>query len=121
MFANIKNGQMARLGYICQPRKKICERYLKILWNEGFISGYSVSNIDANMLIIFLKYVNGRPCISSLQVLSRPGHRIYYTLKQIWKIDSTRSFIVFSTTQGLLTIVECKQRGVGGEPVIVIR
>lgn len=117
MFANIKNGQLSRRRVVSQKRKKICENFLNILWIEGFILGYS---IDKYNIKIFLKYNDNKPCINSLKFISKPGHRIYYSIKQIWKIDSTKSFIIFSTNQGLKSIVECKKLRIGGEPFIAI-
>ena len=121
MFANIKNGQMAKKSVITQSRKSICEQILKILWDEGFITGYRISLENSRNLEIFLKYKkNGQPSINSLKSLSKPGRRIYYSTKQIWKIDSNKSFIIFSTNKGLKSITQCKKEKLGGEPFLVI-
>ena len=105
MFANIKNGQMAKKSVIIEPKKNICESFLKILWDEGFISGYRISPQNHNKLEIFLKYTKtGKPTISSLKFLSKPGQRVYYSTKQIWKLDSCKTFIIFSTNKGLKSI-----------------
>ena len=121
MFTNIKNGQMAKKSIIVGPRKNICESFLKILWNEGFISGYKVSPDNDKTFEIFLKYTkNGKPVISSLKFLSKPSQRIYYSSKQIWKLDSSKTFIIFSTNLGLKSISECKKSKIGGEPLIII-
>ena len=53
MLTNIKNGQLAKKSMIYQTRKKICESLLKILWDEGYITGYKISNIDKTKLQIF--------------------------------------------------------------------
>ena len=121
MFANIKNGQIAKKGVIVQVRKKICEPFLKIFWDEGFISGYRISPDNSNQLEIFLKYKKtGQPVIQSLKSISTPGKRLYYSSKQIWKIDSSKNFIIFSTTKGIKSITECKKLRLGGEPFVVI-
>jgi small subunit ribosomal protein S8 len=121
MFANIKNGQLAKKSVITQTRKNICESFLKILWDEGFISGYTISNSNENKLEIYLKYKkNGQPVINSLKSISKPGQRIYYSSKQIWKIDSSKAFIIFSTNQGLKSITQCKKLRIGGEPFLII-
>ena len=121
MFANIKNGLLAKRSYIYQKRKKLCELFLNILWNEGFITGYKIEGKDQNSLKIFLKYIeNGKPSINNIKVISKPGKRVYYSLKQIWKIDSSKTFIIFSTNQGLKTLSECKKLRIGGEPIIAI-
>lgn len=120
MFSNIKNGQLAKKSFIYQKKKKICEKFLKILWNEGFILGYKIDNIDSNKIKIFLKYNNEKPVINSIKLITKPGRRIYYSAKQIWKLDSTKNFIIFSTNQGLKTIIDCKKLKIGGEPFLVI-
>jgi len=120
MFANIKNGQLTKRSFILQPRKKICESYLKILWREGYILGYTVDCKNKSHIKIFLKYKKSQPVINSINLISKPSRRIYYSAKQIWKIDSSKSFIIFSTNKGLKSIIECKKLKVGGEPVITI-
>ena len=120
MFANIKNGQMAGHNVIFQKRKKICEAFLKILWSEGFILGYKISEKNKNQLKIFLRYNKNKPAINSIKFLSKPSRRLYYSVKQIWKIDSNKSFIIFSTNKGLKSILECKKLRIGGEPFITI-
>ena len=117
MFANIKNGQLAKRAFVYQTRKNICESFLKILWEEGFLLGYE---IEYNKLKIFLKYKNGKPSINTIKLISTPGRRIYWSINQIWKIDSSKSFVIFSTNQGLKSIMECKKLKIGGEPFIVI-
>ena len=121
MFANIKNGQMAKKSVILEPRKNICESFLKILWDEGFISGYRIFAHNDKKVEIFLKYTRtGKPVINSLKCLSKPGQRLYYSAKQIWKLDSSTMFIIFSTNQGLQTINQCKKFKIGGEPLVII-
>ena len=121
MFANIKNGQLAKRSYIYQKRKKLCELFLNILWNEGFIIGYKIEGKNKDNLKIFLKYIeNRKPSINNIKVISKPGRRITYSLKQIWKIDSSKTLIIFSTNQGLKTLAECKKLQLGGEPIITI-
>lgn len=121
MFTSIKNGQMAKKSVIKSPRKGICESLLKILWNEGFIAGYKISSLNNQTLEIFLKYTkNGTPTINSLKFLSKPTQRVYYSSDLIWKLDSSKAFIIFSTSDGLKSINECKKAKIGGEPLILI-
>lgn len=120
MFANIKNGQLARRNFIHQTRKKICEAFLQVLWDEGFILSYKIDSSNPNKLKIFLKYNNKKPVINNIKLISKPSKRIYWSLNQIWKIDSGKNFIIFSTNKGLKSIVNCKKLKIGGEPFITI-
>jgi small subunit ribosomal protein S8 len=121
MFASIKNGQTAKKSIIIQTRKNMCEHILKLLWDEGFISGYKISLTNNRKLEIFLKYQKtGKPTINSIKTVSKPGKRIYYSAKQIWKMDSSKLFIIFSTNKGLKSINQCKKFKLGGEPFLII-
>ena len=112
---------MAKKSVIKSPRKNICESFLKILWNEGFISGYKISSKNQQNILIFLKYTkNGKPTINSLKSFSKPTQRVYYSSSLIWKLDSSKTYIIFSTSQGLKSINECKKSNIGGEPLIII-
>jgi small subunit ribosomal protein S8 len=121
MIANIQNGQMVRKSFIFQKQKKICKLFLNILWDEGYILGYKNCQNNSNTIKIFLKYnPEGKPAINSLKLISKPGQRINYSIKQIWKIHSNKTFIIFTTNQGLLTIVDCKKLNTGGEPLVIV-
>lgn len=119
LFAILKQGQMSRRSFIIIKKKKICERFLKILWDEGFILGYTVC-VKSNQIKIFLKYKKNKPVINSIKLISKPGQRIYYSIKQLWKLNTIHLFIVFSTTKGLKSLIECKKLKIGGEPFILI-
>jgi small subunit ribosomal protein S8 len=120
MFANIKNGQASRRNFVLQDRKKICENFLNILWREGFILSYDINQNNPNKIKIYLKYHNGQPVINSIKLISRPGRKVYYSIKQIWKINSSKSLLVISTNKGLKSIDECKKLKIGGEPFVSI-
>ena len=118
MFDNIKKGQLSRRNFIINKIKKVCEPFLQLFWNEGFILGYKID--PNNNIKIFLKYKNGTPVINSIKLISKPSRRLYYSAKQIWKMDSSKYFIIFSTHKGLKSITECKKLKIGGEPCILI-
>jgi len=121
MFTSIKNGQMAKKNVAKGLKKNTCESFLKILWNEGFISGYRISPHNQQCLEIFLKYTKkGKPAINSLKFISKPAQRVYYSSNLIWKLDSSKTFIIFSTNRGLKSINECKKKNLGGEPYVII-
>lgn len=121
MFANIKNGQIIKRSFVLQSYKKICITLLNILWDEGFILGYKIIDSDLKMIKIFLKYKNGNPVINSLKLITKPSCRVYYTVKQLWKIDSSKGIIILSTNKGFLTISDSKKLKIGGEPFIIIK
>ena len=118
MFASIKNGQIAKKSSISHPSKKICEAFLKILWTEGYILGYTV---EKQNLKIFLKFTKGKPALVSLKLITKPSKRVYYSAKQIWKLNSNQNCIIISTSKGLKTLNECKKQKIGGELFLVLK
>jgi small subunit ribosomal protein S8 len=118
MFSNIKNAQLSRKAVIFCKKNKFCENFLKLLWDQGYIIGYKLKN--KKELKIFLKYKKTKPVIYSLRTLSKPSYRIYYSVKQIWKINSGKSLIIFSTSEGLQTLLLCKKKNVGGELLLIL-
>jgi small subunit ribosomal protein S8 len=121
MIAIIKNGQLSKKAYVNQTRKKLCEFVLNILWDEGFISGYNVSNTNSNQLRIFLKYSNGKPAITSIKLLTKPSLKLNYSLKQLWKINSSEGLLIISTDKGFMSINDCKKYKVGGVPFLIVK
>nr|YP_009326072.1 ribosomal protein S8 [Asterionella formosa]APD75833.1 ribosomal protein S8 [Asterionella formosa] len=117
MFATIQNGQIIKRSFVIQKKTKISESFLNVLWDSGFISGYKNSR---KKLKIFLKYDNGIPVIKSFKTISKPSKKKYYSIKQIWKIDSSKTFLIISTSKGLKSLFECKKEKLGGEPVVTI-
>lgn len=121
MVTSIRNGQISKKTSITFKYKTVFPSILEILWIEGFISGYKII-IENNekKIRIFLKYVNGHPVINSIRFIAKPGHKVYFSAKQIWKLNSTKICLIISTTQGIKSIVECKQLNIGGKPLFVI-
>lgn len=120
LITTIRNGQSANKLVIIQKRKKTCEAFLNILWDEGFILGYKTSPSKLS-IHIYLKYNNKFPVITSLKSISKPSLRIYYSLKQLWKINSNQGLLVLSTNKGLLSLNSCKKLKIGGEPIVIIK
>ncbi len=118
---DLKNSQISQRNFIFQPKTKLIIAFLNILWDEGFILGYKIYDSDPNLLKIFLKYKNGKPAMSSLKLISKPSHQIYYSAPQLWKLDTKKSLIVLTTNKGLMTIHECKQTHTGGKPSFIIK
>lgn len=119
--ANLKNSQISRRNAMYEPKTALTIAFLDILWNEGFILGYKVSNSDSTILKIFLKYKNGNPVINSIKFVCKPSRNIYYSVSQLWKLDSKKSFVILTTSKGLKTVYDCKKNQIGGKPLFIIK
>ena len=116
MISNLKNGQIVKKAFIINENTLICRKLLEVLWDEGFILGYKL--LSNNKLKIYLKYKQGNPVINIIKILSKPSFRVYYSVKELKKIDK---FLILTTNKGLHTIRNCKRLNIGGEPLIMVK
>ena len=121
LLANIKNNQLSNKSFLLHPKSNLCCNILNILWDEGFILGYKTYSKNKNMLIIFLKYNNNKPSIRLLTILSKSNQKVYYSLKQLWKLKDDIGLTIISTNKGVFSLENCKKLKVGGRPLIFIR
>nr|YP_010139036.1 ribosomal protein S8 [Lithodesmium undulatum]QQJ94644.1 ribosomal protein S8 [Lithodesmium undulatum] len=121
MISNIKNNQLARKQVMFQKKNSVCIEILNILWDEGFILGYTKCHLNSNFIKIFLNYKKKTPVISSLVVLTKPSSSFYYSTKQLWKLNISNGLMILSTSKGFMTIETCKKLNLGGKPFFIIK
>lgn len=120
MISIIKNGYNLKLTKVEIMNSKICLNILLILYRLGFIKGYLIKN--KKTIIIFLKYINNKPCIRNIVRVSSPGKRIYINIKKFRYHLKKKSngFYIFSTSKGLLTDEEALFFNIGGEILLKV-
>jgi small subunit ribosomal protein S8 len=116
-LSKIKNGQKAYIPYVYIVHTKLSASIVELLCKEGVISGYSLENSNnrPNQIRIDLKYFRGLPVIKDIECVSRPGKRIYKSVKEISNYSSVSSIFVISTVKGILSDREALLQNVGGE------
>jgi small subunit ribosomal protein S8 len=120
LLARIKNGIRARKQLVELPRSNVKLRIAEILRDEGFVN--SVSSTDdkkQGVLKVELRY-DGRAsatanAISGMRRVSRPGQRHYVPAKDIPKVRNGLGIAIISTSQGVMTDKQARDKGVGGE------
>lgn len=121
MLTRIRNGQRAGLDavYMHSHMPRICMDVLDILYEEGYIRGFSeyVDNkTNEKKIKVLLKYKNGgSPVIEGIFRVSTPGRRVYLSTKVLWKPKSTSGIFIFSTPQGVMTDRDARLLNLGGE------
>ena len=126
MLTRIRNANLAYNSRVSVPKTTVHESICEILQQEGFIEKFSVSETDMNELVLYLKYTRskgqalggrGKPCITNLKRISKPGLRIYTSSKDIPQILGGMGIIIISTSKGLMTDRQAKRARLGGELV----
>ena len=119
MLTRIRNGNVAMHDSVKMPSSKLKEALAAILEREGYIEGWSVQD-DAGrpgrVLEIKMKYSADRTrTISGIKRVSKPGLRVYSKADRLPRVLGGLGVAVLSTSQGLMTDREARQRRMGGE------
>lgn len=119
MLTRIRNASMVQHQQVVMPSSKIKASIARILAEEGFIEGYSVTDERPQpRLIVRLKYTGkGESVITGLERVSRPGRRTYTGYQEIPWVRSGLGINILSTPKGLMTGRNARRARVGGEIV----
>ncbi len=117
MLTRIRNAQQRRRDVVSTPASTLRARVLEVLKSEGFIRGYSESTLDNGMpqLDIELKYSDNAPVIRTIERVSRPGRRVYASVKNIPSVANGLGVSILSTPKGVMADHEAKAQNLGGE------
>ncbi len=115
-LTRIRNAAKAKHRRVDIPCSNLKKAITQILLDKNFISGFTVlEDKKQNMLRINLKYHNGKPVISGLQRLSRPGIRTYRGADEMPRVLGGLGISIVSTSKGVMTDAQAKKNNVGGE------
>ncbi len=121
MLTRIRNAQTANKVTVHMPASGIKTAIAKVLKEEGYIEDYSADQESAKPLLeVKLKYHQGRPVISKLRRVSRPGLRIYKSADELPSILGGLGVAIISTSKGIMTDRSARQAGVGGEVLCAV-
>jgi len=121
MLTRIRNGQKARMVSVDMPASKAKEAIASVLKDEGYITGYSTDGEGASKkLSVELKYFEGVPVIERIQRASRPGLRIYRGNEDLPKVLGGLGVAIVSTSAGVMSDRQAREKGIGGEVLCVV-
>ena len=121
MLTRIRNGQKARMLSVSMPASKAKEAVAQVLKDEGYITGYSSDGEGATKsLSVELKYFEGVPVIERIERASRPGLRIYRGKEKLPKVLGGLGVAIVSTSAGVMSDRQAREKGIGGEVLCVV-
>jgi small subunit ribosomal protein S8 len=119
MLTRLRNANTAMHDTVRMPSSKLKEALAAILQREGYIDGFSVQDDPGRpgrVLEVRMKYSPERArTISGLRRISKPGLRVYTKADRLPRVLGGLGVAVLSTSQGLMTDREARQRRMGGE------
>jgi len=122
MLTRIRNGITAGLDSVEIPGSNPKKGIARILKEQGFIEDFSIIETKYQDTIkVYLKYLGPkRNVIDGIQRISTPGRRVYVGRNDIPQIIRGLGVAIISTTQGLLTDKEAREKGLGGEVMLKV-
>ena len=117
MLTRIRNAQMRRRDNVRTPASSLRANVLEVLKTEGFIRGYSEVTGETGMaeFSIELKYSDSQPVIRELQRVSKPGRRVYASVKNIPVVGNGLGVSILFTSKGVMADHQARAENVGGE------
>ena len=116
LLSRIRNGQQVKKSSISCPSSNIKLAILKVMKDEGYIRDYSLTEDTKGKIIeISLKYFHGEPVIKEIVRISKPGLRVYSSVKNMPVYKNNMGVSIISTSKGVMTNFQAKEVNIGGE------
>jgi ribosomal protein S8 len=122
----INNGILLRKNFVLVKRTKFLLEVLKVLYQEGFINGFAISEKNSNFFLISIKYVNNLSFVKKFNVISTFSKHCYLSNNKINNVLLKDGIFLISTSHyGIVTNIFLKQnliylKNTGGEILIKI-
>jgi small subunit ribosomal protein S8 len=117
MIARIRNATMRSRSKVVTPASRLRASVLDVLKDEGYIRGYNVLEVPGEFpqFEIELKYFDGQPVIVEIARISKPGRRVYSSIKDLKPIKNGLGISILSTPKGVMSDSAAREANVGGE------
>ena len=118
MITSVRNANLEKTKTVQVPATNITKNIGRILLQEGFIQNFRKHQENTNYFLVFTLKYQGRkkkPYITTLRRISKPGLRIYSNHKEIPRVLGGMGIVILSTSQGIMTDREAREKQIGGE------
>ena len=122
MLTRIRNAVRVRDGEVKIPASNLKVGIADVLKREGYIRGYDrIEDSRQGILRIHLKYgPQGEPIIQELKRISRPGRRDHRGVDALPRVLNGLGIAILSTSQGVLSDRQCREKKIGGEVLCTV-
>lgn len=121
LLTRIRNAVSAKHESVEIPASKEKLEIVRILKEEGFILGYSVSSDAKKVITVNLKYgANNQKVISGIKRISKPGLRVYAEVDKLPRVLNGLGIAIISTSHGVMTDRDARKKNVGGEVIAYV-
>ncbi|MEI8352914.1 MAG: 30S ribosomal protein S8 [Lentisphaerota bacterium] len=121
MLLRLRNAQKAGLHEVEMPGSRLKGEIARVFKQEGYIAGFTLAGDPKRVLLLTLKYAaDGEPVIRGVSRISKPGLRRFAGYQDIPRVLNGLGAAVVSTSHGVMTGKEARQRKLGGEVICTI-
>jgi len=122
LIIQLKNAGRVGKTQVVMPYSKLRHAVAQKLSEVGYVDQVAEQGkkVPHKSLAVTLKYVAGAPRITDVKRISKPGRRLYTKVANIHQVKFGKGHMLLSTPLGILTNVEAKAKGVGGEQLFII-
>jgi small subunit ribosomal protein S8 len=122
LITRIRNAQMRNKSTVSTPGSRLRANVLEVLKNEGYIRGYSTTEYGNGRteFEIELKYFDGAPVIREISRVSKPGRRVYASVKNLPRVNNGLGVAILSTPKGVMADHDARENNVGGEVLFTV-
>jgi small subunit ribosomal protein S8 len=116
LLTRIRNAQLRNKSKVTSPNSRLRESVLEVLKSEGYIRGFAVVEREGRSEIeVELKYFDGSPVIREIERISKPGRRVYTSVRNLPRINNGLGVAIVSTPKGVMADHAARDANVGGE------
>jgi small subunit ribosomal protein S8 len=116
LITRIRNAHLRGRSKCTSPASTLRGRVLQVLKDEGYIRDFrEIENEGRKELEIELKYFEGAPAIHEIQRVSKPGRRVYSSIKDLRLVRNGLGISIISTPKGVMSDNAARDANVGGE------
>ncbi|HSW46354.1 MAG TPA: 30S ribosomal protein S8 [Phycisphaerae bacterium] len=122
MLTRIRNAVRVRAREVKIPASKLKVSVAEVLKQEGYINDCDrIDDGQQGVLRIQLKYSSlGEPVISEIKRVSKTGSRDYRPVEKLPRVLNGLGIAIVSTSQGVLSDRQCRERRIGGEVICTV-
>ena len=121
-FIALKNATFFNKELVYCFYNKTFLKITKFLYVEGLIQDFYVEKFkNQYKIIINLKYSYNLGALASLKIVSKPSWSLFLSFNDICKLSEKKVIFLFSTSQGLLSSIECKKYKIGGKLLVYVK
>ena len=114
IILKLKNAISLNKKFIFLPKNDFCINLIYLLYSEGFILSFYLTNSKKKIKVFLKNESNGSSIIKNIKLISTPSNNNYLKYNHLTKLTNGVGIIVLSTPYGLFTSDSCIKKKIGG-------